>query len=83
MNVPPDYIFFTDRNLGKRFPAMLADAGIRVEKHDDHFAIDTPDEQWLAEIGKRGWYAITYDQRIRYKPNEIQAVQYFTVGLFV
>lgn len=62
---------------------MLAEAGIRVERHDDHFAQDTPDADWLAEIGRRGWFVLTYDRRIRYKPNEQEAVLRAGVGLFV
>ncbi|MEZ5583574.1 MAG: hypothetical protein R3F37_13265 [Candidatus Competibacteraceae bacterium] len=50
------------------------EAGIRIERHDDHFAQDTPDTEWLAEIGKRGWFVLTHDGRIRYKPNEQEAV---------
>jgi hypothetical protein len=83
MSKQPEYIFFTDRNLGKQFPDALIKAGIKVEKHSDHFEDDAKDEIWLAEIGKRGWYAITHDRRIRYKPNEKNAVKKFQVGLFV
>lgn len=32
------YVFFTDRNLGKQFPAILAAAGLTVERHHDLFA---------------------------------------------
>ena len=49
----------------------------------DHFAPDTPDEVWLAEVGKRGWIALTHDSRIRYKPNERDAVMRHGVGLLV
>ena len=45
--------YFTDRDLGKRFGEILKSAGLTVEQHADHFAPDTPDEVWLAEIGKR------------------------------
>ena len=76
-------VFFTDRNLGKQFPRILLEAGISVERHIDHFPDDAKDEVWLAEIGRRGWYAITHDQRIRYKPNEKAAVLQAGVGLFV
>ena len=82
-SVQPEYIFFTDRNLGKQFPNYLKKAGINVEKHSDHFEDNAKDEEWLTEIGKRGWYAITYDKRIRYKPNEKGAIKRFNVGLFV
>jgi hypothetical protein len=30
-------VFFTDRDLGTQFPAILSAAGLRVEKHADHF----------------------------------------------
>lgn len=76
-------VFFTDRDLGKQFPNLLSQAGVAVERHADHFADIAKDEEWLTEIGRRGWYAITHDQRIRYKPNEKAAVQQAGVGLFV
>jgi hypothetical protein len=56
---------------------------LTVEWHADHFAPDTPDEAWLAEVGRRGWIALTHDSRIRYKPNERDAVIRHGVGLLV
>lgn len=75
--------FFTDRDLGKTFPTILADAGLHVERHADHFPADCPDEHWLQEVGKRRWIAVTHDQRIRYKPNELNAVIRHDVALLV
>ena len=75
--------YFTDRDLGKRFGEILKAAGLTVERHADHFAPDTPDEIWLAEIGKRGWIALTHDRRIRYKPNERDSVMRHGVALLV
>ena len=77
------HVFFTDRDLGKRFPEILSAAGLRVERHADHFAHDCPDTAWLEEIGQRGWTAVTHDGRIRYKPNELAAVAQHRVGLLV
>lgn len=76
-------VFFTDRDLGKKFPALLRDAGLSVERHADHFPQDMPDPDWLREIGQRGWIAITHDGRIRYKPNERAAVVEHRVALLV
>ena len=76
-------VFFTDRDLGKQFPAILQAAGLTVERHDQHFAPDTPDEEWLEVVGRRGWIAITHDKRIRYKPNELAAVMEHKVALLV
>jgi hypothetical protein len=73
-NEPPEITFFTDRDLGLRFPEILREAGLRVERHADHFAPTCPDEEWLRAIAARGWVAVTHDARIRYKPNELAAV---------
>jgi predicted nuclease of predicted toxin-antitoxin system len=35
-----------------------------VEVHDDHFPMDATDEEWLAEVGRRGWLCLTKDVRI-------------------
>jgi hypothetical protein len=77
------FAFFTDRDLGKRFPEILRSSGLTVERHGDHFAPDTPDEVWLQAVGKRGWIALTHDRRIRYKPNERDAVMRHGVALLV
>jgi hypothetical protein len=77
------FVFFTDRDLGKQFPKILRAGGLVVERHADHFAPDTPDDIWLREVGHRGWIALTHDQRIRYKPNERDAVIRHGVALLV
>lgn len=76
-------VFFTDRDLGKRFPEVLHAAGLAVERHADHFAPDCPDEVWLEAVGRKGWIAVTHDRRIRYKPNELAAVVQHRVALLV
>ena len=76
-------VFFTDRDLGKQFPALLRNAGISVEGHGDHFLDDAKDEEWIVEVGKRGWAVVTHDKRIRYKPNEIAAVKAAGIAMFV
>jgi hypothetical protein len=76
-------VFFTDRDLGKQFPARLREAGLQVERHADHFLPATPDEVWLPEVGLRGWVVLTHDERIRYKPNERAAVMRHGVALLV
>jgi PIN like domain len=77
------FVYFTDRDLGKAFPEILRSNGLTVERHRDHFAHNTPDEIWLEAVGKRRWIALTHDQRIRYKPNERDAVMRNNVGLLV
>jgi hypothetical protein len=77
------FVFFTDRDLGKQFPSTLSAAGLSVERHYDHFAPDASDEQWLEFVGRKSWIAVTHDQRIRYKPNERDAVMRHHVALLV
>jgi hypothetical protein len=76
-------VWFTDRDLGKQFPRILADVGIAVERHGDLFPPDGSDEQWLEHCGTRGRVAITHNSRIRYVPNELAAVVRFKVPLVV
>lgn len=76
-------VFFTDHDLGKRFPDILAAGGLSVERHLDHFPPACPDEDWLKTVGERGWIAVTHDGRIRYKPNELAAVVRHRVVLLV
>jgi hypothetical protein len=83
MSGPPDFIYFTDRDLGKSFAEILRSAGLTVERHADHFTEQTPDEVWLEAVGGRGWIALTHDRRIRYKPNERDAVMRHRVALLV
>jgi hypothetical protein len=75
--------YFTDRDLGKQFAEILRSAGLPVERHADHFAPDVADEAWLEAVGRRGWVALTHDRRIRYKPNERDAVMRHGVALLV
>jgi len=75
--------FFTDRDLGQQFPDILAAAGLVVHRHSAHFLPSGSDEDWLRLVGANGWVAITHDKRIRYKPNELAAVEEHGVRLLV
>lgn len=78
-----NWIYFTDRDLGKRFPEILAAAGLSVERHQDHFSPDGTDEEWLEYCGKNRRIALTHNERIRYTPNELAAVNKYQVALLV
>ena len=53
---PEDVTFFIDRSLGReKVPNALRQAGAKVVVHDDIFANDAPDEEWLAAAGKSKW----------------------------
>lgn len=63
--------------------SVLRAAGLYVEVHDDHFAQDAPDSEWLAAVGRNNWIVITRDERIRYRAAEKQAIRRAKVRAFV
>jgi len=66
---------------------MVADAlhqaGVDVQVHDDHLRRDAEDEEWLCEIGRRGWAVLTRDRRIRYRSHERATLMQAGVRAFV
>jgi len=74
---------FVDRDTWSRvLDEALRAAGIPFVAHRDHFAPDTPDVEWIAEVGRRGWLVVTRDQQIRRRPNELAAVRAAGLHLF-
>lgn len=80
---PLDPTFFTDRDLGHEVPDALRAAGLSVEPHDDHFGPRTLDTEWLREVGRRGWVALTHNKEIRYNAEERDMVMRAGVPLFM
>ena len=85
MKPPPELpTLFLDRNLGKRIvSARLRAEGVDVEVHDDHFAIDAPDEEWIRSVARRGWVAVTRDRNIRYRTHEMNSIRENTARVIV
>jgi hypothetical protein len=80
--------FFTDRDLGKRFPDILRDAGISVRAHADLFPESSeldgmPDEEWLPVVGAKSWILLTHDQAMRYRSRERDAIMRHGVRAFM
>jgi predicted nuclease of predicted toxin-antitoxin system len=73
---PPDpFVVFLDRSLGKQVIATaLRTAGFQVEVHDDRFRVDAQDQEWLTEVGRKGWIVLTKDKKIKYRMVELAAV---------
>jgi predicted nuclease of predicted toxin-antitoxin system len=82
---PPDgTVFFIDRSLGvEPIQTELVKSGLMVEIHDEHFARDEEDRVWLRAVGEMGWVVLTKDQRLRYRPLEIAALQASSARVFV
>lgn len=76
-------VFFIDRSLGRKYVAeALRTAGATVVVHDDHFPQTTPDVDWLAEVGRRGWVVLSKDERIRRNRIEREALEAAHVRAF-
>ena len=77
-------VFFVDRCLGSNdVPQALAAAGMRVERHRDHFNSDADDCDWLPEVGRRGWIVVTKDAGFRSRQIEVKALINAGVPTFV
>ena len=76
MKARTDPVFYVDRSLG-RYGVVIAlrAAGLQVEAHDDHFAQNAPDVEWLEDVPRRGWVILTKDGHISKNPLELAAVR--------
>jgi PIN like domain len=75
--------FFIDRCLGsKSIVTALRQTGITVEVHEDHFPANSPDVDWLPEVGQRGWVILTKDANIARRTLEKIAVARAGIRLF-
>lgn len=66
--------YYVDRCLGKFVGAALRAAGADVRLHDDHFAQDARDEDWIPDVASRGWVILTKDKNIRRNWGEREAL---------
>lgn len=68
-------VLHIDRCLGGVLLSReLKAAGWSAEVHDDHFAHDAVDTEWLPVVAARGWVILTKDEQIGHKPGEVAAV---------
>ena len=75
--------FFLDRSLGKELIAnALRVAKVDVQVHDAHFPSNAKYEDWLDEVGKRGWIVLTKDRRFDKRVLEITAIANSKVRVF-
>lgn len=69
--------FFFDNNLAPKLAKslhVLVEPEHQVVHLKDRFAANTPDETWIAALGKeKGWVIISGDLRIRNSPHEVRA----------
>ena len=80
-------IFFFDRDLGTSLPLALQKLHFdkqfhEMHYHQQHFAINEPDDVWLPQVGQRGWTVIGHDKQHHTKENEISAIKQYSIGCF-
>jgi len=61
---------------------VLAEHGVRFERHQDWFARGVNDEVWLPFVGERAWIVLTKDKRNRYNDWEKLAVRRYKIREF-
>lgn len=74
--------FFVDNNLGPQLAAGMKGFGEDVVHLTEFLEPDVPDPEMLARVGSEGWYLVTRDDRIRYRPAESAAIRDHRVGAF-
>ena len=73
---PPE--FFFDRSLGKTSARLLREAGWTIHLIADFYpedASNVAEEEWIREGCSRGWALLTKDKKIRYRADELGALQ--------
>ena len=77
-----EIVWFVDRSLGRAVAHALRAIGQEVVHHDDLFAPDAADTEWLPVVGERGWALLTKDKAIRTRPIERDALMSAGVRAF-
>ena len=79
--------FFFDRCVGKRLPRALLELGTRcdfeVKYHaGEAYKHNLDDDIWLSDVGKKGWFVLSYDAKWQDEAAAIEAIRQHKVGCF-
>ena len=72
--------FFVDNNLSPQLANGMRAFGEDVIHITEIFPDDTHDTEYLSRVGSEGWFLVTRDNRIRYRPAERTARKEHQVG---
>ena len=53
-----------------------------LEYHQEHFAIDTLDDDWMPVVGERSWILVGHDSRHHLVAPELDAIRQYEIGCF-
>lgn len=67
--------FLFDACVSSNLVAILKLLGVDALHLHDRFSPDTPDPEWLPEVGRKGWVLVTADGRINRNPAERQLLR--------
>ena len=62
--------FFLDNMISHKFAVALRAVGKDVFALKEQVPEDTPDTEWLADVGRRRWIVLTGDRHIRSRSSE-------------
>lgn len=82
MTLSKQPVFFIDWCLGRTVADALEAANVQIERHGDHFQQSTPDTEWLAVAGEKGWIVLTKDKAIGKNILELRAIAKANVKVF-
>ncbi len=76
---------FLDRNFGNKIvPEILKTCEfVEIKIHDDHYPHDAQDPYLLKDVGKKNWYFVSKDDRIRYNQAAKSVILEAKTGLFI
>ena len=74
--------FFIDNNLSPGLARGMKAFGEDVIHITEIFPDDADDTDYLPRVGSEGWFLVTRDLRIRYRPAEKMALKQHGVGAF-
>jgi hypothetical protein len=82
---PPDAPpLFIDRDAwSRRLGVAPEGARVRYVAHHQRFHGESPDVDWIGAASREGWIAISRDQNIHRKPNELAAIRASRAVIFV
>ena len=81
---------FWDRNIGTTIPLALrrlSPPGVSIRFYQEEYlsaasAPELGDDAWLADVGEKGWFVVTQDQRLHINAPELEAIKQHNVGCF-
>lgn len=50
--------------------------------HQQRFAMDSKDDEWMPVVGQNGWILIGHDAKHHLLPNELYAIKQYNLGCF-